>query len=148
MHGNTTQVWPGMYTTATTAAVLGKIVGGSKVRKVLHTPLQNGERGDTGIPGIPDTVQYHSGCSSQGDLSVDLWNPGGSIWVQMVGGEKNICFYADDGQIAGRDLIWVQEALTTTVRIFERVGLQKELDKTKAMICTPGFIWGQHGYEA
>ena len=26
---------------------------------------------------------------------------------------------------------------------FERVSLQKNLNKTKAVICTPGFIWGQ-----
>ena len=34
------------------------------------------------------------------------------------------------------------------VRMFERVGLQKNLGKTKAMICKPWFIWGQHGVEA
>ena len=34
------------------------------------------------------------------------------------------------------------------VRMFERVCLQTNLGKTKAMICTPGFIWGQHGAEA
>ena len=38
-------------------------------------------------------------------------------------GEHNICFYADDGRISGQYPIWVQEALTTMVRTFERVGL-------------------------
>ena len=33
------------------------------------------------------------------------------------------------------------------VRMFDRVGLQTNLGKTKAMICMPGFIWGQHGVE-
>ena len=47
--------------------------------------------------------------------------------------EHNIRFYADDGRIAGRDPIWVQAELTTMVRIFERVGLQTNLDKTKAI---------------
>ena len=32
----------------------------------------------------------------------------------------------------------MQAALTTTVRIFERVGLKKNLNKIKAVICTPG----------
>ena len=32
-----------------------------------------------------------------------------------------------------------------TVRMFERVGLQENLDKTKAMACTLEFIWGQKG---
>ena len=59
--------------------------------------------------------------------------------------EQNICFYADKGRISGRYPIWVQTALTTMVRMFGRVGLQKNLNKTNAMICTTGFIWGQQG---
>ena len=54
-------------------------------------------------------------------------------------------FYADNGRIAGRNPIWVQETLKTLVRMFERVGLYKNLRKTKSMTCTPGFIWGQLG---
>ena len=45
-------------------------------------------------------------------------------------------------------MIWVQTALTTMVRIFERVLLQTNLGKTKEMICTPGFIWRKQGSEA
>ena len=59
-----------------------------------------------------------------------------------------MCFYADDRRIARRDPIWVQTALTTTEGMFDRVGLQKNLNKTKEMICTLGFIWGQQGAEA
>ena len=33
-------------------------------------------------------------------------------------------------------------------KMFERVGLQTNLNKTKGVICTPGFIWGQQGAEA
>ena len=33
-------------------------------------------------------------------------------------GEHNICFYADDRQIAGQDPIWVHAVLTTMVRMF------------------------------
>ena len=35
-------------------------------------------------------------------------------WVK---GERNLVFYVDDKRIAGRDHIWVQEALTVTVTI-------------------------------
>ena len=35
-----------------------------------------------------------------------------------VAGEHNICFYADYGRIAGRNLIWVQAALAAMVRMF------------------------------
>ena len=51
-----------------------------------------------------------------------------------------ICFYADDGWVSGQNPIWVQTALTTMVRIFERVVLQTNLKKTKAMICMPAFV--------
>ena len=54
----------------------------------------------------------------------------------------------DDRRIAGQDTIWVQAALKTMVRIFERVGLQTNLNNIKAMICMPGFIWGKQGAEA
>ena len=63
-------------------------------------------------------------------------------------GEQNICFYADDGRIAGLDPIWVLTALTTMVRVFKRFGLQTNLNKTKAVICRLGFLWGQQGAEA
>ena len=61
----------------------------------------------------------------------------GFIWAA---GEHNICFYADDGQIVDHNPIWVHTSLTEMVKMFDRVGLQKNLSKTKAMVCTPGFI--------
>ena len=33
-------------------------------------------------------------------------------------------------------------------RIFEIVGLQKNLGNPKAMVCTPGLIWGKQGVAA
>ena len=36
----------------------------------------------------------------------------------MGGVKQKIYFYADDGQIAGRNPIWVQTALTAMVRMF------------------------------
>ena len=62
-------------------------------------------------------------------------------------GKHNICFYADDRRIAGHNPIWVHKALTAIVRMFERLVLLKNLSKTKSMVCTWGFIWGQHGSE-
>ena len=34
------------------------------------------------------------------------------------------------------------------VNIFEIVGLQKNLGNPKAMVCTPGLIWGKQGVAA
>ena len=55
-------------------------------------------------------------------------------------GEHKIVLYANDSCIAGHNPIWVQTTLTSVVRMFERVGLLKNLGKTKAIVCTPGFI--------
>ena len=53
-------------------------------------------------------------------------------------GECNLIFYADYRRIAGRDHIWVQDALMVTVEIFRRVRMKTNLDKTKDLVCTPG----------
>ena len=57
-------------------------------------------------------------------------------------------FNADDGRIAGRNLVWVQKAPIAMVRMFERVGLKKDMSKTKSIIRTFEFIWGQQGAKA
>ena len=63
--------------------------------------------------------------------------------VGWEAGKINLFFYADGRRIAGRDPDWVQEALETMVDMFIRVVMEMNLDKTKAMVCTLGFIWGK-----
>ena len=87
MHGNTTSVWPGTSTTAITTSVLVRTEGSNKFREVLWATLQHRERGDAGIPGVLNTVYYHSKLSRYGNLSGDLWTPGGSTLFRMVNGE-------------------------------------------------------------
>ena len=65
-----------------------------------------------------------------------------------VAGDHNTCFYANDGWIVGRNPVWVHISLTAMVIMSERVGLQKNLSNTKAIVGTPGFIWGHQGVEA
>ena len=60
-------------------------------------------------------------------------------------GERNLIFYADDGRIAGRYHMWVQDEMSVTVAMFCRMGLGKNLEKTKTMVFTPEFIWGKWG---
>ena len=48
----------------------------------------------------------------------------------------------------GRDHEWVHGALAVTVAMFCRMGLEDNLEKTKAMVCKPGFIWGKWGETA
>ena len=63
-------------------------------------------------------------------------------------GERNMIFYTDDGRIAGWDHMWVQDEMSVTVAMFHIMGLETNLDNTKAMVCTPGFIWGEWGEKA
>ena len=65
-----------------------------------------------------------------------------------MAGKHNIIFYEDGGRIVGNNPIWVQTTLVAVVRMFNRVRLLKNLDKDKAMVCNPGFIWGQQGTAA
>ena len=46
-------------------------------------------------------------------------------------GERNLVFYVDDRWIELTDYIWVQDALTVTVAMFRRVGLETNMEKTK-----------------
>ena len=56
------------------------------------------------------------------------------IWAA---GEINLVFYTDGGSIAGQDHEWIKDALTLRVAMFCRMGLDTNLDNTKAMVCTP-----------
>ena len=59
-----------------------------------------------------------------------------------VAGEHNIVFYAEYGQIAGHNPIWVQTTLTEMVWMFNRMGLLTNIGKTKATVYILGLIWG------
>ena len=58
-------------------------------------------------------------------------------------GEKNLVFYAGDRRISGRDHIWVKVSLMGIVEMLRRVVIDTNLEKTKALVCTPGYIWGK-----
>jgi hypothetical protein len=64
-------------------------------------------------------------------------------------------FYVDDAYLAARDADFLQVALNSLVSLFERVGLETNVKKMQAMICTPSRISPQlstnsyhhrHGY--
>ena len=61
----------------------------------------------------------------------------GLVWVAV---DDYIVLYADNSRIEVCNPIWVQTTLTVVVRIFDRVGLQKKIVKTKAMVFNPVFI--------
>ena len=65
--------------------------------------------------------------------------------MECASGDRNLVFYTDDGMIVGRDHEWVHNALTVMVAMFRRMGIDANLEKTKTMVCIPGFIWGKWG---
>ena len=61
------------------------------------------------------------------------------------GGEGHFSafFYADDGMVGATDPKWLQGAFSALVAIFDRVGLQTNVDKTVSMACQP--CWAGSG---
>ncbi len=58
-------------------------------------------------------------------------------------------FYVDDAYLAARDPNFLQVALSSLVSLFKRIGLETNVKKLQAMICTPGRISTQlstHSY--
>ena len=58
--------------------------------------------------------------------------------------EQLVAFYVDDGLIASRDPVWLQESFDILIGLFERIGLFTNAAKTKVMVCIPGRI--REGY--
>ena len=58
-------------------------------------------------------------------------------------GKRNLILYADKERFGGRDQIWIQDALMVSVAVFRRMGLETNLEKNKALVCTLGYIWGK-----
>ena len=56
-----------------------------------------------------------------------------------TGGEGHFSavFYADDGMVGASEPAWLQGAFSALVAIFDRVGLQTNVDKTVSMACHP-----------
>ncbi len=78
-------------------------------------------------------------------------------WLHQTLGEEAACdglgecvvkilvaFYVDNGLIASRDPVWLQESFDVLIGLFERIGLFTNAAKMKAMVCIPGRI--QEGY--
>jgi hypothetical protein len=59
------------------------------------------------------------------------WQPSGQILV---------AFYVNDGLIASRDPVWLQESFDILIGLFDWIGLFTNASKTKVMICIPGRI--------
>ena len=50
--------------------------------------------------------------------------------------------------MTGRDPYWFHNTLLVMVGMFGRVKMETNLERTKEMVCTPGFTRGQIGKES
>ena len=64
----------------------------------------------------------------------------GMVWAD---GEINLFLYTDYDRIAGMYHEGEQDALVVEVGMFCRIGIDTNLEKTNAMVCTHMFIWGK-----
>ena len=51
-----------------------------------------------------------------------------------------IAFFVDDGLVAARCPAWLQSSFNILIKLFERIGLLANSDKTKVVTCVPGRI--------
>jgi hypothetical protein len=54
--------------------------------------------------------------------------------------DQCIAFFVDDGLVSARCPEWLQSSFDILIKLFERIGLLANADKTKIMICVPGRI--------
>ena len=87
-----------------------------------------------------DRIHYHiEYCGGQ---RVRHWLEGLQNATEEKGatggeGHFSAVFYADDGMVGASDPAWLQGDFSALAAIFDRVGLQKNVDKTVSMACHP-----------
>ena len=114
-----------------------------KAKRFLGTPFSTGRGFMQGYPASPIIFNIVVDVVVRAVLEVvcgpqESWH--GMGWAV---GDLRLIFYADNDSIGGRDHIWVQDALTVSVAIFQRMVLETNLEKTKSLVFTHGYIWGK-----
>ena len=109
-----------------------------KVNRFLGTPFSTGRGFTQGDPSSPMILNIVVDAVVGATLEVVCVPQEARHGMGWASGECNLIFYADYRRMDGRDHIWVQDALTVSVTMFQRVGLYMNLDKNKSLLCTPG----------
>ena len=113
-----------------------------KAKRFLGTPFGTGRGVTQGYPMYPMIFNIVVDAVGRATLEVVCGPQEARHGMGWEAGESNLTFYADDGRIGGRDHIWVQDALTISLEMFQQMGLETEMKKTNALVCTPGYIRG------
>ena len=114
-----------------------------KAKGFLGTAFGTGRGVTQGYPALPMIFNIMVDAEMREAFEVVYGPQEAQHRMGWPAGESNLVLYADYGRIAGRDHISVQDALTVTVAMYRRVGLDNNMEKTKALVCTPVYIWGK-----
>ena len=114
-----------------------------KVNRFLGTPFSTGRGFTQGDPSSPMILNIVVDAVVGATLEVVCVPQEARHGMGWETGERNLIFYTDDRRIGGRYQIWVQDALTVSVAMFQLMVLETNMEKTKYLVCTPGYIWGE-----
>ena len=98
-----------------------------KARRFLGVVFGTGRRFTKGDPAFPMIFNIVVDAVMREVLEVVCGPQEARHRMSWVAGERNLVFYMDDGRIAGRYKIWVQDSLTVTVEMFQTLGLDTNL---------------------
>ena len=139
MHGDYAGVWDGTEHGAHNCPLLGQPHFFLQGEKVPRDTVWNRERSHAKIPRVPhDIFNVVADAGVRSTLEVVCGPQEARYGMGWAARERNLNVYADDGRIGGREHIWAQDAMMVSVEILHQVGLYTNLDKIKALVCTPG----------
>ena len=114
-----------------------------KLKRFLGTPFGTGRGVTQGDPASPIIFNIVVDKVARATLEVVCSPQEARHVMGRAAGDRNLIFYTDDRSIGGRDHIWFQDALTVSVAMFQRMGMETNLENTRALVCTPGYICGK-----
>ena len=101
-----------------------------KVKRFLGTPFGTGREVTQGDPDSTMIFNIVVEAVVRATLEVVCSPQEARHGMGWATGQLNLIFYADYRRIDGMDHIWVQYALTVSVEMFQRMGPEKNLEKT------------------
>ena len=114
-----------------------------KVKRFLGMPFGTGRGVTQGDPTTPMIFNIVVDAVVRATLEEVCGPQEARHGMGWEAGERNLTFYVDNRRIVGRDHTWVQEALVVSVAMLQHMGLETNLEKTKDLVCTSGYIWGK-----